>query len=1474
MEEDSYQNEGVQAQQPSPPDKFNVFQIYTENGLDILPNGKVEQNINTLSDILVENINELKTIMGSDDIIVPDDSDTVIDYEKLNDNFTFNGLDITPSDALRGGLDSFLFTNSGVVSMPITNSNQMSQFMDFLSQDTGTRYLSSYFKYADINIQSPVAAGQMEISSVSNDDVSPEEVTEKVKLLFDNINFHINKISSSKDISLLPKIYGDLFNCIVMFLSDFDKLSDEEKEGYLIEYTNEINSYVNYVSVYGIILNMFPTFMTFALSREIGYTNPNKLMFDSKYQPIFYSIYGALSASLVNMNKDKTKDNIDVLINQVINLIKVDKETKKYIYNNLSWKSSNLLRGSYELLVELYKIFQTDKMEIVKEPELAKGLKDTHYVPAAQIDFSNVFSEYRPSDIENKKRGRSDSSYFEDNQVSDDGMFGNLFNSPYKRQAIMVGGSCERINLRNELLSVKLSYEWGHDFGPGTERAPKATGGDYQYPQFYDSGNIFYNVKEGWDRIIGGFDVRNSAPNDVLDKTIFEKLIESDRKHDEPRYMSDIVDSLMIHCQHMKDNFMYIPVAEFKFATDNLEPKEMVGFFEKVFKYYGNQRMFIKPADDITRVVHLSITSDNTPIGDLNDDKSLGYMLQDMKTIGGLEIALSNYRKGLYGAWENIVLTQGSDQAKVEAIFDAFKTATNSIIGIAKDNEYDIKTPANLIDPITTGAFDSVNQVIQQNNSDLDSKPVFQNVIQLATIYGMNQLLNFWINNKRVVTGYTLSGQASAVAQADKVDTITFTLSNNETFDWCVGDSTVNIICGALINIQKNIPNGTNIDTVVNMDDIEDLTKINAGFLKVAQQSYPGCDQRWTRLYTIAKQIMFYTGFKYPKTIRNFMVIITYLKSCGDEFQRLTCEFINYAMALPPAEYASGYLLEYLPQGITLPEQVTVKGVFENIMYLLTQDRILIGESIEKDTPVFTSLKCPNEAFYDDAEAANDFIDIALNVKGSNISKTTSGILSNRRKEISAAAERDYPKEITKNVTKIENLMKQIVLKMTGSLDIINNNQIDIHSKIILYPDGSPIALPAANSINNSEPAQVSAAEAILSQQQPIIDTLSKISLAITYYATGSERISPNIYEKLIEGEILKAVSLTINTDLLDTITLENSCRVPRTVKALKTLIENMYNQPEIVDKLIDSYERANELFLQKLDTYKDILNNNNIEFQKVLEKLFRGVVPPIDLKVSIITAKYDTYKSHIVANKSNFSKNILQSVDSLLQAEIRKLGRMRDVDRKNYGDVDSEKTNLDAVIAELNQLQTERERLLEEQKANELKEQAAIAAAASPAPASDVSASNSGSKKNAPAPAPKAPSKTFLQKLIKPFKQQATTISKGLSKIGEMMQKVVEKKKTFETKIAGKTKVFGLETYKSIVDMLKQRSSSISQASASSASARGGDIVSSFFGKKSATKKLRRIKKNTKKMNKRNKCKNSKKCIKRHKGRKTKNNK
>lgn len=1456
------------------PPQINVFQIYTQNGSTILPSVTVNKNLGQLDEILKMNIKELETILGPDEAIIKykeeENEDEYEEFKLLNECFTFNGIDLTPSDALRGALDSKLYTKTDdSVAMPITYSNQMAQFMDFLSQDTGTRYFSSYFKEAESELlPEDVAEGVAEGMGPIDDDSSPvssDSQKEIVYFLDRNIQFHINQLF--EDPTKL-KIYGYLFNCMRIFLEEYDKLDESLK----LDYRDEIiDTYFKYVLVYGILLNTFPVLMTFILS-----TNTSKL-FDGISTNIYEIFNLTLSEGLSQW--DTIIESLDNFIKKIINTAVPETDHKAQLIRNIIYY--NILKEIYnftnpflkgdiigdslgssvvmgegvgamevanhgdEILAQQLQDFGTQ--ESTQEEEWTESGSDEEISEENSVGDSEDSSEYEEgqyfnregAELGRKRRGENN----DDNSSNNKRTKANIYEYATAPRDLLrlhnlqnfhgetvnaYGGSCERINLRNALLSVKLYFEWQHDFGPLTARAPTYTKGAYQYPEFYDTDNIFYSIMAGWDTIMGYFKqtgtqsifpIQSGEPDEV-DKTIFKKLTESG-KHDEPTYMSNIVDSLMEHCPQMKDDFMYIPIAEFKFKSEENEEKTNQ-FFDKVFQYYGDQRMFIKPSDKIDGEVHLSITSDNTPIDNLNEDKELGYMLQDMKSIGGLEIALATYRKGLYEAWDTVSQTSN----KVAAIFNGFKETTDAIIKQAKSPELDIKTPANLIDPITTGAFDSViypvgsnplNQVIKQNKDSFDTDSTFQNVIYLATIYGMNQLLNFWIDDTKVVLGYLLSGDSTSV------NTIKFYIPETEYFDWCVGDSTINTICGALINIMKNIPPppSTSLDTII--DDETNLQQYllpNQQFVLIARKSDSECVARWNRLYHIASVIMFHSKFRYPRTIKTFMVILSYLKSCGDEFQRLTCEFINYAMDLPSASTMASptasapvaapvaapemqeYLLRYLPDGSKLPSGVEVKDIFENMsLFLLTQDRILVGESIEKDTPVFTSLKCPNDAFYDDPDEANDFISNSANIKGETVSRTSSGILSNRRTVISEPRTIGVD-DITKNTEIINKFLTEIVLKMSVPLPFS-------------VPEGQTYELDATNNISLT-PIPTDNIATLNSHQQVLISILSKISLALTYYDAG---VTDTIYEQLIDGEIYKAVSLTIDSNLLNTILLKNSKRAPQNVKALETLITNMYDEPEVVDKLIESYEKACDLLKEKLVTYINILNLNSqllstkrVNFEPVIEK-YQSYIDSIE---------------GIGGKKVQFSTNILKEVDNLLQVELQKVGRGLRARTSSTADVSEETTQLQQLQNELDRLAEERAKL-EAQQAK-IQQQEAQA--------------TSGEKR-----------KTFLKRLLQPFKQATKGIVQSLSGVSSSIQDALKKKSKIEAKLAGKTKIFGLQTYQRIVTALRQRTAKVYPS--------GGNRKTRKYRKMN-------INKNTRKKNRRVKRKNTKKYLKRRNTRQT----
>ena len=100
-------------------------------------------------------------------------------------------------------------------------------------------------------------------------------------------------------------------------------------------------------------------------------------------------------------------------------------------------------------------------------------------------------------------------------------------------------------------------------------------------------------------------------------------------------------------------------------------------------------------------------------------------------------------------------------------------------------------------------------------------------------------------------------------------------------------------------------------------------------------------------------------------------------------------------------------------------------------------------------------------------------------------------------------------------------------------------------------------------------------------------------------------------------------------------ITLKNSCNVPRTVSTLNSLISNMYDDPEIVDKLIDSYDKANALFLEKIKTYITILQN--------MED--KDIIKYIDIDPKTIITQYESYIRYISDNKDKLSKKIMKIV-------------------------------------------------------------------------------------------------------------------------------------------------------------------------------------------------------------------------------------
>ena len=463
------------------------------------------------------------------------------------------------------------------------------------------------------------------------------------------------------------------------------------------------------------------------------------------------------------------------------------------------------------------------------------------------------------------------------------------------------------------------------------------------------------------------------------------------------------------------------------------------------------------------------------------------------------------------------------------------------------------------------------------------------------------------------------------------------------------------------------------------------------------------------------------------------------------------------------------YLVSYLPDNSKLPtddESNQLKSLLQGTVYLLSKDRILIGEAIEKNTPVYSFLQSPNEAFYDDMELVENFYEGAFEIKGPTINRKNTGILSNRRKELTSK-ERNYSIEMEKNIIKIINLFQAILLLLKGKNSSLTQDQIKLIKKDYSLQDFDPVNEDPAN----EDPKYIQLAEKKITDQNDTIESLTKIKLSMSYYALNSV-INPKIYNDLIDTEIFKAVSLTINSDLLKDITLKNSCNVPRTVSTLNSLISNMYDDPEIVDKLIDSYDKANALFLEKIKTYITILQN--------MED--KDIIKYIDIDPKTIITQYESYIRYISDNKDKLSKKIMKIVEDELQAETRKSERgSRGNLQKSHVDVSDIEQRLAGVDAEISAALQARSQSEEELEELELTTQAQQPSLQGPA------------------------SKT--KKSIKAIKDIFKFLKKNITTIGVNIQNLTKKKQGLEIKISSKTKIFGLETYRNLIDILKGRS-------------------------------------------------------------------
>ena len=399
---------------------------------------------------------------------------------------------------------------------------------------------------------------------------------------------------------------------------------------------------------------------------------------------------------------------------------------------------------------------------------------------------------------------------------------------------------------------------------------------------------------------------------------------------------------------------MYIPIVRFSIETDDTNFSEK--FKNSINQYFDGQRMFTKLGDN-EKKYHLYVTSDNTPTANVTNS-SIGNYLEDM-AVDNLELALGISRASLYSLWKDY----SGEMFNFDKESSNYYIEMNKIINNIKTNNKKIVSPARIIDPITpeagailfppppTASVSSASDETAATLSSLVAPPVGEGVasaetatatqvvppnyqqISNATLYGINKLLGLWINAEKIIENFDMIPSQDGKYKGIKFISYPLPKDDDPTtfvpkdFNWQVGDSTVNSVCQALITAKKKTTN--------------DVSSVSDFFTTLFTNE---TDSRNKRLFTIVNFIMTHPNFRFNNKLidtnaikQYFYTILSFLKSCGDEYQRLTCESINM--------------------------QMLVLGVSTST-FLLTKDRILVAESIEKDTPTYSCLQSPTTNIY------------------------------------------------------------------------------------------------------------------------------------------------------------------------------------------------------------------------------------------------------------------------------------------------------------------------------------------------------------------------------------------------------------------------------------------------------------------------------------------------------------------------------
>jgi hypothetical protein len=475
----------------------------------------------------------------------------------------------------------------------------------------------------------------------------------------------------------------------------------------------------------------------------------------------------------------------------------------------------------------------------------------------------------------------------------------------------------------------------------------------------------------------------------------------------------------------------------------------------------------------------------------------------------------------------------------------------------------ELKTPARMLDPINTSMYDIANGILTQDeeiykllNAPIDQgqppDETLSECIRVASINGMNRLLNVWVNvepNSQIVTDMVLTVLPT---DPSKTNSITFTTLDGKLLTFEIGQTTVSQISKSLEYISTIINDSDNYETIIQ-------TLTNApGFPIICKAT----------AFVLLYNATFRPNFSAlpPKTIT--LMIVAYWKSCGDEFQRLTCEELNKI----------------------IPEKFS--EVTRNV-FTLTDDRILVGECLLKDTPVVSTIKSFHTQFN---------TDIYEKVGTAQTNRTTfylegitrGGILTNRKNVFQT------PEPIENKIARINNDINNIIVRINTKL-----------------PDENQIA----NDTNNTD----------INVVQEKHKLYSNILIALQYY-NSKDDTSNSIYAKVIDKE-LKNLVWNILSSEQKSLFNKTSRAIPTSVHGLQPAIMDFIGDMEIPSKLMGAYQRAVITVQLEIENCRNTLNTPEVN----------SLINPTVLQT--ITSHYNSLIENIGNETDSFLDKIIKKV-------------------------------------------------------------------------------------------------------------------------------------------------------------------------------------------------------------------------------------